>query len=228
MQQWHSFANDVGQRALDTAAGRTAAPPGVYCQTAQKLMSDMGWRPGEPLGVRGDGIIEPISIKKGFTYASSRAPLCKQAHGDLYLGMFVRESGEKDEGPSTQKVAAAPSVKKKIYYGLETTPKVIEYGLKGERNGQEVLEIAKPTGRGEMVRTGKVMPVSHSDLREAVTWDGAPSGIAETSFPHPQGWTIAGAPAGTTLERVSVRALTAIYRQQIEEQPSCERKRGTR
>ena len=66
------------------------------------------------------------------------------------------------------------------------------------------------------------MPVSHSDLREAVTWDGAPSGIAETSFPHPQGWTIADAPAGTTLERVSVRALTAIYRQQIEEQPSCE------
>ena len=87
----------------------------------------------------------------------------------------------------------------------------------------EVLEIMTSVGRGNMVRTGEVKPVRHSELREAVTWDGAPSGIAEASFPHPHGWTIMGAPAGTTLERTSVRALTAIYRLQIDERPSCEK-----
>ena len=223
VQQWRTFAKDVGQRTLDTAAGRQATPPAIYSPTAQKLMNNMGWRPGEPLGTRGDGITEPIPVQKSFSRASSRALPCQQEHTGLYLGRFVRASGSEDKRPVAPPSPSPSKRKRIIYYGLETSPKVIEYGLKGERNGQEVLEIMTSVGRGNMVRTGEVKPVRHSELREAVTWDGAPSGIAEASFPHPHGWTIVGAPAGTTLERTSVRALTAIYRLQIDERPSCEK-----
>ena len=60
-----------------------------------------------------------------------------------------------------------------------------------------------------------------SDLRPALMWDGGPVGVAETTYPHPQGWQLEGAQAGTTMEGMTVRVLTALYRREYECEPSC-------
>ena len=59
------------------------------------------------------------------------------------------------------------------------------------------------------------------DLSEALMWDGGPVGLKDSSFPHPQGWTLVGAAHGQTLERMTIKALTGVYRNKHAEPPTC-------
>ena len=46
-------------------------------------------------------------------------------------------------------------------------------------------------------------------------------GIAELTYPHPKGWTIAGASGCPTLDTLTVRVLTAVFRGKKEKPPTC-------
>ena len=91
---------------------------------------------------------------------------------------------------------------------------------------QDVLEIWEVTTRGRAYRTGTIKRlkkdwnITPSDLRTALTWDGGPVGIAECFYPHPKGWRLTTDPPGATLEKMTVRRLTAHYRQAKERAPT--------
>ena len=48
-------------------------------------------------------------------------------------------------------------------------------------------------------------------------------GVAELTFPHPKGWTVEGASEGVTLDRLTVRELTGVFRKVKEKPPNCMR-----
>ena len=198
VKQWRRFASDIGETALAQAAG-TPQPTTryLYSEQSKGMMEKMGWTPGEGLGRRRDGNVDPISLpgqvgKKG-------------------LG----------SGRNKGRSAGPPETKECKVFGYEVEPGVIKYGYPGERNGQKVLQLIQVSGRGRLVRTGVVIPCDDS-CRRAVLWDGAPTGIADTTFPHPKGWRVRGTPLGRTLERLTVRELTAALRSQFAQAPSCE------
>ena len=59
------------------------------------------------------------------------------------------------------------------------------------------------------------------DLTEALMWDGGPVGLKDLTYPHPQGWTLAGAPHGQTLEHMTIKTLTGVYRSNYAKPPTC-------
>ena len=86
----------------------------------------MGWTPGEGLGRRRDGNVDPISLpgqvgKKG-------------------LG----------SGRNKGRSAGPPETKECKVFGYEVEPGVIKYGYPGERNGQKVLQLIQVSGRGRL------------------------------------------------------------------------------
>ena len=202
VNEFRLICESVGDYLLRTAAslpGETTADEGVYSKASISMMAKMGWVQGESLGKRGEGITEPV-LPSGQTG--------KQ-------GLGASRSSSANEASERGKQKASPIV------GTELSDGQLIYGLAGERNGQLVVEERACTGRGRMYRTGRV-EVACSPPREALLWDGGPVGIADSSFPHPAGWTFIGAPHGQTLEHMTMKTLTALFRQQVIERPSCE------
>ena len=94
-------------------------------------------------------------------------------------------------------------------------------------NPAKHLEVWDVTPRGTPYRTSRVVylvrewGIRLADLREAITWDGGPVGIAEMHYPHPQGWKLAHSTNKSTLENMTVRILSAVLRIPHESEPSC-------
>jgi hypothetical protein len=202
LKHWRKIKNTVGNYMLITATSpeeANTAEEGVYSSAAEKMMAKMGWERGEGLGKEKQGTTTPhlpggqVS-REGLGLRARRKDTSKEAPGDL-----------------STKLKALP-----------TSPGNAHYGYEGERNGQQVLEVTECTGQGRLFRTGLTIPTPHDLLDTALLWDGGPIGSAISTFPHPSGWTFAGAPEGQTLEYMTIRKLTALYRLQILERPSCE------
>ena len=56
-------------------------------------------------------------------------------------------------------------------------------------------------------------------MYEPAWWGKGITGIAEFTFPHPEGWTLGD--AREPLHKLTVRALTRLFRSQDEETPTC-------
>ena len=202
LKEYRSICTQVGDYMLRAAASspeETIAEEGIYSTVAENMMAGMGWDRGEGLGKRGQGITEPY--------------LPDGQVGREGLGLRPRRR------PTTDKVDSGGLSSQVLGVELEDGRTV--YGYEGERNGQQVLEEVHCTGRGRLFRTGNVISTDRP-LRTALLWDGGPVGLAELSFPHPKGWTYLGAPQGRTLEGMTIKALTYIYKQQVVKRPSCE------
>ena len=52
-------------------------------------------------------------------------------------------------------------------------------------------------------------------------WGEGIRGIADASYPHPMGWTFSELRDGVTLDRMTVKQLTAAFRLEYEGQPNC-------
>ena len=199
LNQWKRFITDVGEDTLALAGWQRKPREARYSESAQKMMAQMGWTEGEGIGKREDGISEPVEAGIGQT--SRRG-----------LGFGARKATrDKTEGAA-------------VLYGIETE-EGIKYGTMGERNGQTVLEVKKVEGVRNLVRSKETVAVGYpEELRPALLWEGLPIGIAETTFPHPKGWKVDGSAPGDTLERMTVRKLTALFRLRKERPPNCEAK----
>ena len=209
LTQWESFGSDVGERTLALLGGEEQPLAASYSRIAQQLMRKLGWKPGEGIGRRGQGVVDP-HLPPGQT---SRAGLGSTLRG-------TAQPANKPEKKDKEKVM-----------GFEASDGRMVYGYQGERNGQQVIEEVSCTGRGRLFRNGKVTPIPMNtemglpiELREALLWDGGPVGLAETSFPHPLGWTFEGALPEQTLEHNTIRTLTTLFRKKIQVPPSCEDK----
>ena len=199
-RQWRSFIASIPDRLRDQVRGvapATGKTVGVYSDVARKLMSAMGWY-GGGIGKNEEGPTEPIeavgsagSDRKGLGYSRSR------------------------KGPSSK---VRPSSLRAITYTDEEGDEVLQYGYVTKGN----LEVVELSPRGRPVRTGARRGLDSSDLvREVVWWGDGVLGVAEATYPHPQGWTVEGASGSPTLDQLTVRTLTKVFRRQREKPPTC-------
>ena len=114
--------------------------------------------------------------------------------------------------------AAKRSTLKAITFEDEDGVTVTRYAyVKGEE--ATVVELSP---RGRPVATGEVLELESSDLvREVVWWGEGVLGVAELTYPHPQGWTVEGAWDAPSLDKLNVRTLTAVFRRKIDGEPTC-------
>ena len=193
LAQWQSFADDVGRDTIKFAAGEnTSIGLSNYSDIAHRMMTLMGWTPGKPLRER--GIIDPIEVDEPcHNPRSGLGHKARYAHTHPTKNNKTRLMGTELEGVTI--------------YGYASTP--------------GTLDIAELTVQGKPRATGTSMAIPHSLLRKVLWWDGGVKGIAEFTFPHPKGWTYEGSALGTTFEHMSIRRLTAIFRNKTTHPPNC-------
>ena len=199
LKQWRRFEQDVGEHTIEVAAGEAEPDMGQYSNAALKMMKSMGWTRGSGLGKHGQGTPNfPAALGQSSREGLGHGRSCKQAP------------------------------KSKPLLGFETDAGEMIYGYRIEKNGQQVVEEMRCTGRGILVPTGRFPPVPFDhdralpmDLSEALMWDGGPVGLKDFAFPHPQGWTLAGAKHDQTLEHMTIKALTGVYRSIHAKPPTC-------
>jgi hypothetical protein len=201
LKQWRRFELDVGADTLAIAAEDVEPNSGHYSDVAIALMVKMGWVKGQGIGKHSQGTPYP--------------PLATGQTNNEGLGYG------KPCTPTNQP-------KSNPLLGFENESGEHFYGYKGERNGQQVLEEVRCTGRGLLVHTGRTIPTPFNhergvpeDLSEALMWDGGPVGLQYSTYPHPQGWTLRGAEHGQTLEHMTIKTLTAIHRNNYANPPTC-------
>ena len=94
---------------------------------------------------------------------------------------------------------------------------VVSYGgVMGRLKGGKLF-VVDLSARGHPVETGEVVHLDNlthkPKLDQVVMWRGGILGVADYHYPHPAGWTIEGASEGATIDCMTVRALTAVYRE---------------
>jgi hypothetical protein len=113
--------------------------------------------------------------------------------------------------------------------GIELDGKIV-FGYPASAGAVETLKVIRVTPRGRTTpATGRdatvnlsIQGLGHHNLRPVLRWNGGPVGIAETHYPHPSGWTFAEtANPRATLEHMTVRRLTALFRAPHLEDPAC-------
>ena len=81
------------------------------------------------------------------------------------------------------------------------------------------LEEAEVTTRGKARRTGTILEVDLSNIREIETWASKPVGIAGRFFPKPSEWRLGG--IDRDLDKLTIKAITAWLVEGIKVPPSC-------
>ena len=98
------------------------------------------------------------------------------------------------------------------------------YGTPQERDGVEYIQLAKLSllGEAQVDAAAPLRRCSHTRFRRLLRWDGAIVGIAESTYPHPKGWTLADLPTPVPLDKTRTRHLTAACRRGLTCEPSCQ------
>lgn len=125
LRQWRRFEQDVGEQTINIASEASDPNIGQFSETSLRMMRNMGWVRGQGLGRNGQGTPHPPQAAGQFNRAG--------------LGF-----GKLPTKP--------PSVRNPLL-GFENEHGEIFYGYKGERNGLQVLEEVRCTGRGLLVHT---------------------------------------------------------------------------
>jgi len=177
------------------------------------MMSKMGWSPGQPLTPQ--GLIEPLD--------AGRPSLNPRA------GLGFKTSSHKRHAKAMPGISQN-STPPPLLHGTENEDGTITYGYPRTITNPnpslghitaEMLDTVTLTAQGKPRKTGESRPAAHRLLHPVLWWDGGVKGIAEFSFPHPRGWTYEGSPLGTTLEHMTIKRLTALFRQAITSPPNC-------
>ena len=159
------------------------------------MMARMGWS-GGPLGKNGIGQTEPVEAVGA---------------GNGTLGLGYKPTRAKSRRDNRAKYKALTSEDEN---GQET----VRYGtIDGSK-----FRVATLSPRGRPVATGDTIDISPNDMvSELVWWGEGVLGRAERTYPHPSGWTVEGACGSPSLDTLSVRVLTAVFRRKVERQPTC-------
>ena len=82
-------------------------------------------------------------------------------------------------------------------------------------------EFGRPTYRPNR-RSAKILRCDHHRVRNVLWWSRGAIGIAETTYPHPCGWTYLELDSPITLDRQRIRHLTAAHRRKATGPPTCQ------
>ena len=94
------------------------------------------------------------------------------------------------------------------------------YGYHISVDDRDVLEEIELTARGLPRKTGKRRPLNLEHARPILFWKGI-VGVAETSYPHPKGWSLTAGNSRYTLNQLTVRSLTHAFRDAHTTPPTC-------
>ena len=61
LNDWHKIYSSIPTHLWNTAAGRPQCT--LYSEAAQNIMQRLGWKTGESLGLRSNGIVEPVEVQ---------------------------------------------------------------------------------------------------------------------------------------------------------------------
>ena len=95
------------------------------------------------------------------------------------------------------------------------------FGYRQERDGKEYLQVVEFTHEGEPTPTPTLLLCDHDRTRPVLRWAGKAIGIAELTYPHPQGWTFSELDTPIPLDKIRVRHLTRAYRDRVTIPPTC-------
>ena len=194
-KQWRGFFKSVPAELLTQARGLQPRTVGVYSSVARHIMQRMGWG-GGPLGKRGEGRETPAEAV-GSGDGSRR-------------GLGYRRGRPPKASTKRESLKA-------VTYKADD----VELTQYAYVSGDEAV-VVELSPRGRPVPTGEELELESGDLvRDVVWWGDGVLGVAELTFPHPQGWTVVGADGSPTLDKLTVNVLTAVHRRKAEKEPSC-------
>lgn len=174
IKQWHSFLKSIPSYIADAARALETHPElNHYSNNAIKMMTNAGWKPGAPL--KAGGLTEPIPTQTPRT-------------GKQGIGLGPTSSSKKKKARDS-------------YYGFIDESGQTVYGKYNERQG--TLTIYNLSTKGRPISTGITRNHSNLTLRKALWWGSGIVGLADATFPHPEGWTVAG--LIDTLDRLTVK-----------------------
>ena len=204
-RQHRRFVRDLPQYVKAALQGRLASHEGLYSEQARRIMARLGWT-GGPLGRAGVGHTEPVEAvgtgngTHGLGYKKPAHSKNRRDRRTKYSAL-ISPDGDGDGATTTS-------------YGV----------LDGSK-----FKVAALTPRGRPVATGEIIDVLPTDsVRELAWWGEGVLGIAQSTYPHPSGWTVEGASDSPTLDKLTVRILTAVFRQEVERRPTCKVAWGSR
>ena len=217
LKDWHRMVSKVPS-ALHAAACADQGELWRYSDAARSMMKNMGWQGG---ALRRGGLVEPIvpsasRVKRG-DHTVDAAPVdpakrAAQLREEYYSGWVY---GGVDSG--TPQPSAKPPAKKK---SVDKMRAIIDDDV--ERYGtlcRHGLDECTFTMKGKPVHTGRVLPAQESEIRTVVRWKGEVKGIAESTFPHPKEWRLAG--IDKPLDEIRVKDITIALNNQTNVEPSC-------
>ena len=206
LRQWNSFEEDVGYSNV-VATWRDPSPviDPRYSLFARREMRRQGWLGphGGGLGKTLQGVTEPLDHKTGQP-SSNKAGL-----------------GAKSRAPTRTK----RDPYRTLVGVVSSDATTVVYGYPQERDGIEYLQVVPLTCRGLPVPVTGKTPLKKCDfsrMREVLWWHGV-VGIAEATYPHPQGWTFAELETPIPLHKLRMRHLTTAFRNGTTVPPSCRR-----
>ena len=83
----------------------------------------------------------------------------------------------------------------------------------------ETFQVHTFTTQGRLIATGETHHIHESRVRDTLRWGRGIVGIAESHFPHPAGWTLAG--TDCDISRATVKKLTNAFQLNHFVEPSC-------
>ena len=96
------------------------------------------------------------------------------------------------------------------------------YGYPREVDGDEVFDVVQLDQQGRpLLHTLDRHDCSHNNVRKLLRWNGGAIGVAELSYPHPEGWTLDELGSPIPLDRLRIRHLTLAFRNVVTIHPTC-------
>lgn len=200
VDQYIELTNEVPGYIMESALGGRSSRSSRYSRVAAEIMKGMGWDGESGIGKRRDGIRSPI---KAGPPNQGRAGLGSRPRGR-----------QRRVGKPKRAEMVAFLCNGVTEYGWDKGP---SYG--GE--GAHEVDLINLSPRGLPLRTGESKTVPIGELMRVLMWGGGVKGPAESTFPHPEGWTFAELLTPIPLDQLQVRHLTAAFRSFIEAPPNC-------
>ncbi len=158
------------------------------------MMANMGWRPGEPVGLRGEGITEPIE------------PVLYSTKGEG-LGFSP---------PKKTKTKTKKDPYRAIVHGSTVT-----YGKLQKDLGACSFAACTLSPKGRPIQRDETWAVMPEELHPVIWWGNGIMGVAEATFPHPKEWRLGD--IDKPLDKITVSDLSRAFARKVSAVPSCKK-----
>jgi len=196
---WQRYEEDTPNHLILAAGGRVTLIRDDPYKKVRKILHNWGYQPDEPLGIRGQGITEPVeAVIRG---------------GNPMAGLGAAGRKRKAASGREPKSSTDPKMRGTFIDGKFT---VGEPCLNGTFKRHALDVGGKPTREDELVEWAP------QGLRHVTKWKDGIAGIAEATFPHPERWRLADITA--TLDYVSVKEMTRAFARREATEPNCKKR----